>query len=121
MRTKLFITAALLCCFTICLAAVMGIAGGWTGSIKMDDGNDLPLTYTFKTDSGKLTGTAESPQGTINIIEGKLNGDDFSFGVMVNDVKVLHTAKYISTGDSISLNIDFNGQKFHTTLKRNGK
>jgi len=119
MKRKIFTTTALVCCFVICLAAAATLNGKWTGTLKTPDGNQFPLTYTFKTDSGKLTGTAESPEGKWDITGGKIDGDDFSFVVTVNDdTKIAHTGKYFSQGDSASLNIDMHGQKFHTTLKR---
>ncbi len=119
MKRKIFTTAALVCCFVICLAATATLDGKWTGTLKTPDGNQFPLTYTFKTDGGKFTGSAESPEGKWNITDGKIAGDDFSFVVTVNDsTKIAHTGKYYSQGDSASLNIDMHGQKFHTTLKR---
>ncbi len=118
MKRKLFTTVALLCLFAVCMAAATGIAGSWTGTLKTPDGNEFPLNYTFKTDNGVLTGTAQSPEGMVDIIEAKMKQDSLNFGVMVNDVKAIHSAKYFAAGDSISLNIDFNGEKLHTTLTR---
>ena len=118
MKTKLFITAALLCCFTAVFAFLADLNGQWTGTLAAPDGNQYPLAFTFKTDNDKLTGTAQNPQGTVDITEGKIKGDSLSFSVDVNGTKVLHNGKYFSAGDSVSLNIDFQGMKFHTTLKR---
>ena len=118
MKIKFFITAALAGFTAICFAAVTGLADRWTGTLKTPDGNEFPLTYNFKTDSGKLTGTADSPQGTVNIQEGKITADSLHFSVMVNDMKVMHWGKYFAKGDSISMNMNFNGDEFHTTLKR---
>ena len=118
MKRKLFTTAALLCLFAVCMAAATGIAGNWSGTLKTPDGNEFPLNYTFKTDNGVLTGTAQSPEGSVNILDAKINKDSLSFGVMVNDMKIMHNAKYIAAGDSISLSIEFNGDKMHTTLTR---
>jgi hypothetical protein len=86
--------------------------------LNRPDGNEYPLNYTFKTDNGNLTGTAQSPQGTVDITDGKIKGDSLSFSLESNGAKIGHTGKYLSAGDSVSLNIDFNGMKFHTTLKR---
>jgi hypothetical protein len=73
--------------------------GKWTGTLKTPDGNEFPLTYTFKADSGKLTGTAASHEGKWDITEGKIDGDDFSFVVTVNDdTRIAHTGKYYSQG-----------------------
>jgi len=118
MKTKLFITAVLLCCFTAVFAFFADVNGKWSGTLSTPDGNQFPLTYTFKTDNDILTGTAENPQGTVGITDGKIKGDSLSFNVEANGTKVGHSGKYFSAGDSVSLNIDFNGMKFHTTLKR---
>ncbi len=87
-------------------------------TLTAPDGNEYPLTYTFKTEGDILTGTSQSPQGTVGITDGKISGDSLSFAIDVSGVKVLNTGKYFSVGDSISLNIDYQGMKFHTTLKR---
>ena len=118
MKRKLFITAALLCCFTAVFAFFADVNGKWSGVISTPDGNQFPLTYTFKTDNDKLTGSAQNPEGTVDITDGKIKGDSLSFNVEANGTKIGHTGKYFSAGDSVSLNIDFNGMKFHATLKR---
>jgi hypothetical protein len=118
MKRKLFITAALLCCFTAVFAFFADVNGKWSGTLNTPDGNQVPLTYTFKNDNGALTGTASNPEGTVTLNDGKIKGDSLSFNLDVNGMKIGHTGKYFSAGDSVSLNIDFNGMKFHTTLKR---
>jgi len=118
MKRKIFTTTALVCCFMVCFAIIADIAGKWTGTLKTPDGNELPLTYTFKLDSGKVKGNVESPQGTIDITDGKINGDDFTFSLSVNGTDVKHTGKFYPAADSIGMDIDFNGTKLHTTLKR---
>ena len=119
MKKRIFITVALVCCIMVCFAIAADLAGKWTGTLKTPDGNELPLTYTFKTDSGKLTGMASSPQGDINITEGKLlSATDFTFTVPVNGTDIKHTGKFYPEADSIGMDIDFNGAKMHMTLKR---
>ncbi len=119
MKRKLFITAALLWApFAVAFAAFADLNGNWAGTLAAPDGNEYPLNYTFKTDNGILTGTSQSPQGTVAITEGKISGDSLSFAIDVNGVKVLNTGKYFSVGDSISLNVDYQGFKMHSTLKR---
>jgi hypothetical protein len=118
MKRKFFITTALLCCFAVAFAFFAGLSGKWTGVLLAPDGNEYPLNYTFKADSGKLTGTGQSPEGIINLADGKVKGDSLSFFIDVGGVKVLNTGKYYSAGDSISLTIDYQGMKMHSTLKR---
>ena len=122
MKRKIFTTTALVCCFMVCFAIVAELAGKWTGTIKTPDGQEFPLSYTFKTDSGKLTGVSSSPQGEVAITEGKLiNATDFTFTVSVNGTDVKHTGKFYPDADSIGMDIDYEGMKMHTTLKREAK
>jgi len=122
MKRKIFSTTALVCCFMVCFAIVADLAGKWSGTLKTPDGNEIPLTYVFKTDSGKLTGTAATPEGEIAITEGKMvSSTDFTFNVSVNGADYKHTCKFYPAADSIGLDIDANGMKLHTTLKRDAK
>ena len=118
MKRKIFITTALLCCCVAAFAFFDGITGHWTGSLKAPDGNEYPLDYTLKADNSTLTGKGQSMQGTIDVTEGKVKGDSLSFAIDVGGVKVINSGKYYSAGDSISLNIDYQGMIMHSTLKR---
>lgn len=117
MKRKIITTLVLLCCVIVCYAITSGITGKWAGSVNIS-GTDYPLTYTLKADSGKVTGTAENPQGEAPITGGKITGDTFTFSVSVSGSDVPHTGKYYAAGDSIGMDIDYQGMKLHTTLKR---
>ncbi|HEY4322815.1 MAG TPA: hypothetical protein VGN20_02485 [Mucilaginibacter sp.] len=121
MKKKIFTSAALLCCFMVCFSIGGGLTGKWAGSVKAPDGNEYPLTYVFKVDSGKLTGTVSAPQGEASIVDGKIDGTDLSFSLSVSGTKVKHTGTYYAAADSVGLDIDINGQELHTTLKRSGQ
>ena len=116
MKRKFFNPIALICCFFVVMAAIADLNGKWTGILKTPDGNDLQVTYTFKVDGDKLTGTAESPAGVVSVDNGKITGDTFSFKVTVDGNDYPHTGKMYA--DSCGLDVDFGGQKSHTTLKR---
>jgi hypothetical protein len=119
MKKRIFTTVALVCCIVVAFAFAAGLAGKWSGTLKTPDGNEIPLTYVLKTDSGKLTGTAATPEGEIAITDAKLiSPTDFSFNVSVNGADYKHTGKLYPAADSIGLDIDANGMKLHTTLKR---
>lgn len=118
MKRTFFTTTALVCCFMVCFAIIADLSGKWTGTVKTPDGQEIPLTYVLKADGDKLTGSAVSPQGEVEITDGKTNGTDFTFNVSVNGTDIKHTGKLYAAADSISLNIDFNGSNLHTTLKR---
>jgi len=117
MKRKLFNPIAFVCCFIVFAAFTLAdLSGKWSCSIKTPDGNDLPITYSFKVDGDKLTGTAEIPQGQFTIDDGKVSGDTFTFKVNVDGNDYPHSGK--AYADSCGLDIDFGGQKVHTTLKR---
>ena len=117
MKRKLFNPIALLlCCFFILIAAIADLNGKWKGTIKTPDGNELPVTYNFKVDGDKLTGTGESPAGIVTLDSGKVTGDTFTFQVTVDGNTYPHAGKIYA--DSCGLDIDFGGQKSHITLKR---
>lgn len=66
------------------LALAGDVTGTWTGSMSMGD-NQMTLTYNFKQDGEKLTGTVTGPGGNaIDLNEGKVAGDKISFFVKVD-------------------------------------
>jgi hypothetical protein len=54
------------------------ISGTWTATFNTQVG-EQNYTYTFKVDGEKLTGTAKSANGTSEIENGAVKGDDVSF------------------------------------------
>ncbi|HEY4324744.1 MAG TPA: hypothetical protein VGN20_12185 [Mucilaginibacter sp.] len=116
MKRKIFVSTALLCCFIVLVAVIADLNGKWTGTIKTPDGQDLPVTYNFKVDGNKLTGTAESPAGQVTVDNGTIDGNDFKFKVTVDGADYPHAGKLYA--DSCGMDIDFGGQKSHFTLKR---
>ncbi|HTE00386.1 MAG TPA: hypothetical protein VK668_13930 [Mucilaginibacter sp.] len=120
MKRKIITTAALVCCIAICLAAAIAdLTGKWTGTLKMAGDDDFPLSYTFKVDGDKLTGTANTPDGVVDITGGKITGNDFTFSVPVHGNDIAHAGKYYA--DSVGMDITIENTKFHSTLKRADK
>lgn len=116
MKKKALATLALMLCGAmICLAVVADLTGKWTGSLKTANG-DFPLSFTFAVDGDNLTGSAANKEGSIPITDGKINGNDFSFGLTYNGTALKNTGKYY--GDSITVDIDYNGTILHGSLKR---
>jgi hypothetical protein len=122
MTRKIFTTAALVCCLMICFAAIADLSGKWTGTITTPDGNALQIHLVFKVDGDKLTGTAQGDGDPMPIDSGKINGNEFSFSQTNAEGTVFkQSGRYYNPGDSVSLNIEFNGNKLHATLKRDDK
>ncbi len=118
MKRKTIITTLLLCCFIACFAAIADMNGKWAAVFNAPDGNQYPLSYTFKIDGGKLTGTLEASGMTVPIDSGKVTGDSVKFSITVQGTEYVHKGKYYTAGDSIAMDVSFEGNKSHTTLKR---
>ncbi len=61
------------------------LAGRWEGKFTRPDGEEMKITYTFKVEGEKLTGTVVSPRGEREITNGTVKGDEFSFEVDAGD------------------------------------
>jgi hypothetical protein len=104
MQRRTLLTCAILLACTGIAAWAADVTGVWTGTISGSDG-DFALTYTFKQDGGKLTGTISGPTDPLPIQDGKVEGDKISFWVQVdmggNVVKF--TSAGTIKGDEISI------------------
>jgi hypothetical protein len=123
MQRRRFAILTVIFGLTAVAAWAADITGTWTGTISAD-GNDFPLTYTFKQDSDKFTGTVTGPQGDpLPLIDCKLDGDKISFAVKVDMGGNVATfsSKGTVKGDEIALvttndaGMDFGGP---LTIKR---
>ena len=95
------------------------ISGAWIGSISGGGNGDFSLTYNFKQDGDKFTGTVLTPQGDpLPLIDCKLDGDKISFAVKVDmgGNTVTFSSKGTVKGDEITLTttndggMDFGGE-----------
>jgi hypothetical protein len=116
MKKKILITVALLLSFGAAFAYFADMNGKWTAMLKGPDGNEFPISYTFKTDGSKLTGTVTSQIGTFDISDGLVKGDSLWFTADLKNMKIKNKGKYYGDGDSISLRVG--ARSTHTTLKR---
>jgi opacity protein-like surface antigen len=104
-------------------ALAADITGAWSGTMSMGD-NSFTLTYSFKQDGDKLSGTVTAPQGDpLPLVEGKVDGDKVSFAVKV-DMNG-NATKFVSSGtikgDEIAITTKAEGVDFppnSMTLKR---
>ncbi|HET8548664.1 MAG TPA: hypothetical protein VFL57_11695 [Bryobacteraceae bacterium] len=86
MMTNLRIAALLLATAAIAIAA--DVAGKWTG--EMPGRQAGTVTFVFKSDGDKLTGTMTGPQGRqITLQDGKISGDQISFNIQGPNGKML--------------------------------
>ena len=117
----LVLCAALLMVFGARSAfAATDMTGTWATQMQSPDGNSFSLTFVFKQDGAKLTGTVQGPEGNpLAIDNGKVDGSSFSFTVSFNGITITHTGTI--TGDEIKMATksdsgDFPGSQL--TLKR---
>lgn len=83
--------------------AATDVTGTWTGSLATPDGNSFDLTFNFKQDGGKVTGTIQGPQGDpLTIDNGKIDGDKLTFTVSFNGMTITHEATV--NGDEMKMN-----------------
>ena len=121
MKTLLSICAALVMTLGTVSVRAADVTGTWSGEMKTPDGQSFPLTFTFKQDGATLTGTVQGPQGDpIDISNGKIDGDKFSFDVSFNGMTIHHNCTVISD-DEIKLTSKSDSGDFpgiELTLKR---
>jgi opacity protein-like surface antigen len=78
---KHFVAVAVLLAVVAGAALAADITGTWTGALSMGD-IQINLTYAFKQDGDKLTGSVTGPQGDLlPLKDGKVQGDKLSFYV----------------------------------------
>lgn len=83
MTRKLFLLLTLTALFAGALMAA-DVTGKWVAQVPGRDGNTREVTYTFKADGATLTGSQSGMQGAeMPISEGKIDGDNISFKVVM--------------------------------------
>ena len=102
---KVFLTI-LVAVFAVLTSHAEEISGKWKVSVEGPQGT-MEMTYTFKVDGEKLTGSISTPMGDIEISNGKVNGNEFSF-----DMDMMGTAvpnKGTLDGEVIKLKMEMPG------------
>ena len=91
-------------------ALAADISGQWTATFNTQVG-EQHYTYTFKVDGEKLTGTAKSDNGTSDIQNGTVKGDDVSFveNLDYQGLKLVITYTGKISGDEIKFTRDVAG------------
>src|SRR5450759_2732000 len=111
MTRRVLFGTAVLCAIFAGAALAADISGNWSGT--MQAGNDpVPLTFAFKQDGEKLTGTVTGPQGEpLPLNDGKVVADKVSFSVNVDMGG--NPSKFVSQGiikgDEITLTTKIEG------------
>ena len=83
---------------------------------------NVPFTSFIHNSFGRLTGTVSSPMGDLELINGKVKGDEFSFDVDMGGTTIKHNCKLV--GEEIKMKIDMGdmggGAPDELTLKKAG-
>jgi hypothetical protein len=83
MTQRILLATGVLCVIFAGAALAADISGTWSGTMQMGD-NPLALTFVFKQDGEKLTGTVATPSGDLPLSDGKVVGDKISFYVQAD-------------------------------------
>lgn len=90
MKRLVRICAAILVTFCATAMFAADATGSWTGAVSGPNG-DFKLTFAFKQDGSKLTGTVTGPQGTpLDITNGSVEGNKIGFDISVNGMTIKH-------------------------------
>ena len=92
------------------------IDGKWVGKIDNPQG-EFELTFTFKVDGNTLTGKSTTPMGDMELTNGVVNGNDFSFDVDAGGMVIKHNCKYLDD-DVIEVKVNVMDQDMVMKLTR---
>ena len=102
------IRVAVLAFITTAAAWGADVTGKWSAQMNGPDGGGMTMTFNFKQDGTKLTGTMDGPGGEpMAIQDGKVDGEKIAFAVSFNDMKIVHEGTI--KGDEITLTIQMSG------------
>jgi hypothetical protein len=96
------------------------VDGKWTGSIDSPNG-PVQITYVFKAEGTKLTGTSTGPDGSaLQLKNGKIEGDKISFSLDLDFGQGPTTFNYTGVVEvsQIKLHSEFMGMPIDFTVKK---
>jgi hypothetical protein len=105
MKYRVIILSAILVLAAVGLALAANVDGKWVAQVPGQGGNTREVTFNFKAEGDKLTGTMSGRQGQpdVQIADGTVKGDDISFtqtfNAQGNTVKLVYKGKV--SGDEI--------------------
>src|SRR6266496_1793402 len=111
MHTYRLVKSVLFVVFLAAVASAADITGNWKADLQTPQGQ-VQVSYTFKQEGEKLTGTWQAAQSpTVQISEGEVMGDKVSFVVKVSpngDITFAHEGEI--NGDEIRLTMKPSGE-----------
>lgn len=94
--------------FTSAQAPATDVTGNWSGTFSTPNG-DVQLTFHFKQDGQKLTGTVDTNMGgdAIEVQNGKVDGDKIYWETSVNGMTITHDGTV--NGDEMKVTVKGSG------------
>ena len=77
---KKSLLTVLIAVFAFTISHAQGISGKWKTSLESPQGS-MELSFTYKVDGTKLTGTVTSPMGSQEINNGKVTENEFYYEI----------------------------------------
>jgi hypothetical protein len=96
------------------------VDGTWAGTVQGPMG-DIPVSFTFKADGTKLTGsTTGLDGGQVQIMDGKIDGNTITFTVTFDfgGMPFMLSYKGVVSPDQIMMSGDAFGMPFEFVLKK---
>jgi len=93
---KKLISLCALFAFTTIMALAADVTGTWKGEAN-PNGKGQPPNFTFKQDGSSLTGSTQMRGNSVDISNGKVDGDKISFEVTFEGQNGKMTTKYSGT------------------------
>lgn len=112
MQNRAWLLAAMvaLSCFA---ASAADVNGKWVAQVPGFQGDTFEITFNFKAEGERLTGTIGSAMGEREISDGKISGDSISFVLVFSppggegSFKIIYKGKV--SGDQIQFTQSFEG------------
>jgi hypothetical protein len=86
-------------------------SGKWTAETPGREGQTMTTTFNLKAEGGKLTGNMETARGSVDITDGKVDGDNVSFMVVRETprgtMKMMYSGKV--EGDELKMTVKMEG------------
>jgi opacity protein-like surface antigen len=115
-----FLTHLVLAATLAISAFAADVTGKWKTSFTTRNGDKRESIIELKADGNKLTGKMESQRGSVDITDGKVDGDNISFSVIRNfngnEMKINYRGTV--SGNEMKLTMEVNGNERETTATR---